>query len=111
MFNIPNITTMYKIRLRKAMGGINTDEKMIIEIFCNHTFDQVANIRQYIFFILWGHNAMSCCLKLIQRERIQKAYNNLGNKDLLSDLKVCFPSNYSFLRNNMLRKTKKLKVI
>jgi len=49
------------VKLRKAMGGINTDEKMIIEIFCNHTFDQ--------------------------RERIQKAYNNLGSKDLLSDLK------------------------
>ena len=87
MFNISNIT-LYKIRLRKAMGGINTDEKMIIEIFCNHTFEQVANIKQYILIF----NAMSCCLKFIQRERIQKAYNNLGSKDLLSDLKVCFLS-------------------
>ena len=51
MFNISNITTMYKIRLRKAMGGINTDEKMIIEIFCNHTFDQVANKKQYLHFV------------------------------------------------------------
>ena len=58
MFNISNITTMYKIRLRKAMGGINTDEKMIIEIFCNHTFDQVANIKQYLHFVRTQRNVV-----------------------------------------------------
>ena len=57
------------------MGGINTDEKMIIEIFCNHSYEQVRPI-------------FNTSLRSVQRERIQKAYNNLGSKDLLSDLKV-----------------------
>ena len=59
------------------MGGINTDEKMIIEIFCNHSYDQVPQYSKH------SHKQT-----FVKRERIQKAYNNLGNKDLLSDLKV-----------------------
>jgi hypothetical protein len=42
-----HIKANYKIfppfsRLRKAMGGISTDEKMVIEIFVTHTYDQVG---------------------------------------------------------------------
>ena len=62
------------------MGGINTDEKMIIEIFCNHTFDQVVQCFYSLKIVV-----------AVQRERIQRAYNNLGSKDLLSDLKVSNP--------------------
>ena len=41
------------------MGGINTDEKMIIEIFCNHTFDQVANIiKQCLHSVRTQRNVM-----------------------------------------------------
>ena len=44
-----------------ALKGISTDEKVFIEIFATHDFDQ--------------------------RSRIKKAYNLLSKKDLISDLK------------------------
>ena len=77
----------HKLRLRKAMGGINTDEKMIIEIFCNHTFDQVFQCFYSLKIVL-----------AVQRERIQRAYNNLGSKDLLSDLKVSNPMDKNHIK-------------
>ena len=71
------------------MGGINTDEKMIIEIFCNHSYEQVP---QY---------SKPSQQTSVQRERIQKAYNNLGSKDLLSDLKVLFGRLDNGIQNNL----------
>ena len=44
-----------------AMKGISTDEKVLIEIFATHDFEQ--------------------------RSKIKKAYKNLSKKDLVSDLK------------------------
>ena len=34
----------------------------------------------------------------VQRERIQRAYNNLGSKDLLSDLKVSNPMDKNHIK-------------
>ena len=44
-----------------ALKGISTDEKVFIEIFATHDFDQ--------------------------RSKIKKAFNQLSKKDLISDLK------------------------
>ena len=44
-----------------AMKGISTDEKVLIELFATHDFEQ--------------------------RSKIKKAYKNLSKKDLVSDLK------------------------